>query len=77
MLVESDWTEFCRVLLRLIDEEKITFRIGVHNRLVFMITRPEPDVEDWLALIEQPGSRGIAGLAHEWRGRVCHGDTQG
>jgi hypothetical protein len=59
MMVESNKTEFCRILMQLIDEDKITFRLDADKRPVFMARQVEPDVEELISLIDNPIHDGI------------------
>jgi hypothetical protein len=59
MMVESNNTEFCRILMQLIDEDKITFRLDADKHPVFMAKDVEPDVEELTSLIHNPVENAI------------------
>jgi len=52
MLVESNKIEFCRVLLQLLDEERLTFRLDDNNQPVFGAKEVAPDVEELICLVD-------------------------
>jgi len=53
MMVESNETEFCRILLQRIDEDKITVRLDADKPPAFMARQVEPDVEELTSLIDE------------------------
>jgi len=59
MMVESNKTEFCRIPMHLIDKDKITFRLDADKHPAFMVRQVEPDVEELIALIDNPVHEGI------------------
>ena len=59
MMVESNKTEFCRILMQLIDQDKITFRLDADKHPAFMVKQVEPDVEELISLIDNPVHEGI------------------
>jgi hypothetical protein len=60
MMVESnEETEFCRILMQLIDEDKITMRLDADKHPVFMAKDVEPDVEELTSLIHNPVENAI------------------
>jgi hypothetical protein len=58
MMVESN-KELCRILIQLIDEDKITFRLDADKHPVFMVKQVKPDVEELISLIDNPVDDGI------------------
>lgn len=54
MMVESNKTEFCRILLQRIDEDKITVQLDADKPPAFMARQVEPDVEELISLIDHP-----------------------
>src|SRR6266849_6634100 len=59
MMVESNKTDFCRILMQLIGEGKITFRLDSDKHPAFMVKQVEPDVEELISLIDNPVHDGI------------------
>jgi hypothetical protein len=59
MMVESNKTEFCRILMQLIDEDKITFRLDADKHPVFMAKQVDPAIEELISLIDNPVHDGI------------------
>jgi hypothetical protein len=59
MMAESNKTEFCRILMQLIDEDKITMGLDADKHPVFMAKDVEPDVEDLTSLIHNPVENAI------------------
>jgi hypothetical protein len=62
MMVESNEAEFCRILMQLIDEDKITIRLDADKHPVFMAKQVEPDVEELISLIDNPVNYGVLRL---------------
>jgi len=62
MMVESNKTEFCRILMQLIDEDKITYRLDAGKQPVFLARQVEPDVEELTSSTDNPVQEGILSL---------------
>jgi hypothetical protein len=62
MMVESNNKEFCRILMQLIDEDKITYRLDADKHPVFMARKVGPDSEEWISLSDYPVHEAILSL---------------
>lgn len=67
MLIESNKTEFCRILLLLHKQDKLSVRLDSEQQPVFAAKDVEPEsaIEELLVLVENPTQNGLLCLLLE------------